>query len=157
MANVSFLGLGTMGYPMAGHLVTKGHSVTVFNRTTAKAEAWCKEFGGKTAPTPIDAAKGADIVFACVGNDDDLREVCIGETGAFHSMPKDAVFVDHTTVSASVTEELHRRASEMDLHFIDAPISGGQAGAENGALSIMCGGAANTYARVEPVLSLIHI
>lgn len=152
MAKVAFLGLGVMGYPMAGHLVKAGHEVTVYNRTTAKAEAWVKENGGTLGATPAEAAKGADFVMACVGNDDDLRSVCLGETGAFGAMSEGAVFVDHTTVSAKVTRELFSAAAEAGLSFVDAPISGGQAGAENGVLSVMCGGDQAAYDKAEPII-----
>lgn len=152
MAKVAFLGLGVMGYPMAGHLAKAGHSVTVYNRTTAKAEKWAEEFGGSFAATPAEAAKGAEFVMTCVGNDDDLRQVCAGENGAFAGMDAGAILVDHTTVSAAVTSELYAIAKEKGLSFIDAPISGGQAGAENGVLSVMCGGDENAYAKAEPVI-----
>lgn len=153
MANVAFLGLGVMGYPMAGHLQSAGHSVTVYNRTTAKAEAWVAEHGGAMATTPAEAAQGADFVMACVGNDDDLRGVCLGDTGAFAGMSKGATFVDHTTVSAKVTAELYATCAELGLSFVDAPISGGQAGAENGVLSIMCGGDQTAYDAAEPIMA----
>ena len=153
MANVAFLGLGVMGYPMAGHLQSAGHSVTVYNRTTAKAEAWVAEHGGAMATTPAEAAQGADFVMACVGNDDDLRGVCLGDTGAFAGMSKGAIFVDHTTVSAKVTAELYATCAELGLSFVDAPISGGQAGAENGVLSIMCGGDQTAYDAAEPIMA----
>ena len=153
MVQIAFLGLGVMGYPMAGHLVAKGHSVTVYNRTIAKAEAWVLQHGGAKALTPADAAKGADFVMACVGNDDDLRSLCQGTDGAFAGMLPGAVFVDHTTVSAQVTRELSALAATKGIGFVDAPVSGGQAGAENGALSIMCGGAEADYARAEPVMA----
>jgi 3-hydroxyisobutyrate dehydrogenase len=152
MAKVAFLGLGVMGYPMAGHLAKAGHDVTVYNRTPTKADAWVEEHGGAAAATPAHAAKGADFVMSCVGNDDDLRAVCIGEDGAFSTMPKGAVFVDHTTVSAKVTRELYAAAADVGLSFVDAPISGGQAGAENGVLSVMCGGDADAYGRAEPII-----
>ncbi|MGO9024599.1 MAG: NAD(P)-dependent oxidoreductase [Beijerinckiaceae bacterium] len=152
MAKVAFIGLGVMGYPMAGHLHSKGHSVAVYNRTAAKAEKWVAEFGGTRAATPRAAAQGRDIVFACVGNDDDLRIVTRGEDGAFHGMSPGAVFVDHTTASARVARELHEAALVQGLGFIDAPVSGGQAGAEKGQLTIMCGGEAEVYARAEPVI-----
>lgn len=138
---------------MAGHLARAGHEVTVYNRTAARAEAWVAEHGGHHAPTPREAAEGAQFVMSCVGNDDDLRQVCLGPDGAFAGMADGAVFVDHTTVSAAVTRELAAVASEAGLGFVDAPISGGQAGAENGQLSIMCGGAQADYDRVEPVLA----
>ena len=153
MANVAFLGLGVMGYPMAGHLQRAGHSVTVYNRTTAKAETWVAEHGGAMATTPAEAAQGADFVMACVGNDDDLRGVCLGDTGAFAGMSKGATFVDHTTVSAKVTAELYATCAELGLSFVDATISGGQAGAENGVLSIMCGGDQTAYDAAEPIMA----
>ena len=153
MAKCTFLGLGVMGFPMAAHLVKAGHEVTVYNRTLGKAQAWAEDNGGQSANTPRDAAQGAEFVFACVGNDDDLRSVCLGETGAFAGMDSGAVFVDHTTVSAKVTAELYKAADTAQISFVDAPISGGQAGAENGALSIMCGGDEDAYARVEPLMA----
>jgi 3-hydroxyisobutyrate dehydrogenase len=137
---VAFLGLGVMGYPMAAHLKEAGHDVTVYNRTTAKAEAWAKEFGGKMAATPREAVQGASIVFACVGNDDDLRSIVMGDNGAFAGMVPGAIFVDHTTASAAVARELYCLAKTKGMHFIDAPVSGGQAGAVNGLLTVMCGG-----------------
>ena len=149
---VAFLGLGVMGFPMAGHLARKsGFQATVFNRTGAKAEAWQKSNGGKTAKTPRAAAEGADFVFACVGNDDDLRSVVLGEAGAFAGMAPNAVFVDHTTASAEVARELYAAAKPRGLHFVDAPVSGGQAGAVNGALTVMCGGDAEPFDRIKPV------
>jgi 3-hydroxyisobutyrate dehydrogenase len=153
MARVAFLGLGVMGFPMAGHLSAAGHEVTVFNRTPAKAAAWVEEYRGGSAPTPRQAAAGAGFVMACVGNDDDLRAVCLGPDGAFAGMEKGAVFVDHTTVSARVTRELAAEAAGRGLGYVDAPISGGQAGAENGKLSVMCGGSAEDYAAAEPVIA----
>lgn len=152
MAKVAFLGLGVMGYPMAGHLQAAGHEVTVFNRTTAKAEAWVAQYGGAMGVTPAKAVEGAEFVMACVGNDDDLRMVCIGEDGAFSGMSNGAVFVDHTTVSAKVTSEMYAAAAAAGLGFVDAPVSGGQAGAENGVLSIMCGGDQAQYDRAEPIM-----
>ena len=152
MAKVAFLGLGVMGYPMAGHLVAAGHEVCVYNRTTAKAEKWAAEFCGRFATTPREAAQGCDFVMSCVGNDDDLRTVCLGEDGAFAGMSAGSVFVDHTTVSAKVTRELYAAAKELGISFVDAPISGGQAGAENGILSVMCGGDEDAYTRAEPVI-----
>ncbi|KCV30334.1 NADP oxidoreductase coenzyme F420-dependent [Bordetella bronchiseptica SBL-F6116] len=149
--NVAFLGLGVMGLPMAGHLARAGHQVTVYNRTAAKAQAWAAEFGGKAAATPREAAAGAQIVFCCVGNDDDLRSVVLGADGAFAGMQAGAVFVDHTTASADVARELHAAARELNLQFIDAPVSGGQAGAVNGALTIMCGGDSATFEDIKPV------
>ena len=153
MSKVAFIGLGVMGYPMAGHLRAKGHEVTVYNRNAAKAEAWVAQHGGTSAATPAEAARGQDIVFACVGNDDDLRSVTLGETGAFAGMEKGAIFVDHTTASADVARELDAAATAGGFGFIDAPVSGGQAGAENGVLTVMCGGNAEIYARVEPVIA----
>jgi len=149
---VAFLGLGVMGYPMAGHLHKAGHEVTVYNRTMAKAEAWAREHGGATAATPREAAKGARIVFACVGNDDDVRAVTLGESGAFAGMEKGTVFVDHTTASASLARELDGAARALGVGFVDAPVSGGQAGAEKGILTVMAGGDAQHYARAEPVI-----
>ncbi|MDG1376819.1 MAG: NAD(P)-dependent oxidoreductase [Yoonia sp.] len=154
MAKLAFLGLGVMGSPMAGHLAAAGHDVTVFNRTAAKAEAWVKAHGGNAADTPAKAAQGADIVMACVGNDDDLRAVCLGPQGAFATMAKGSTFVDHTTVSASVTRELYAAAKANGIDFVDAPVSGGQAGAENGQLSIMCGGDQASYDRAEPIMNV---
>jgi len=154
MAKVAFLGLGVMGYPMAGHLKTKGgHDVTVYNRTAAKAEKWVKQFGGRSAPTPRAAAQGQDFVMACVGNDDDLRQVTLGPEGAFAAMSKGAVFVDHTTASAEIARELHAAARKGGFDFIDAPVSGGQAGAENGVLTVMCGGDAEPFGRAEKVIA----
>ena len=152
MAKVAFLGLGVMGYPMAGHLKSAGHDVTVYNRTAAKAEAWSAEHGGGHAATPAAAASGCDFVMSCVGNDDDLRSVCLGDDGAFAGMAEGSVFVDHTTVSAKVTRELYEAAAERGIAFIDAPISGGQAGAENGALSVMCGGDQAVFDKAAPVI-----
>ena len=148
---VAFLGLGVMGYPMAGHLAKAGHSVTVYNRTAAKAQAWVQEFGGRAAATPREAAAGADLVFACVGNDADLRSVVLGGDGAYAGMQAGAVFADHTTASAEVARELYGAAREHGLHFVDAPVSGGQAGAQNGALTIMCGGDAAAFEAMQPV------
>ena len=150
---LAFLGLGVMGYPMAGHLAAAGHGVTVYNRTTAKAASWVAQHGGAFALTPALAAKGADFVMACVGNDDDLRSLVLGTEGAFAGMRPGAVFVDHTTVSAQVTRELSGKAATLGIGFVDAPVSGGQAGAENGALSIMCGGTEADYAKAEPVMA----
>ncbi|MBM1174014.1 NAD(P)-dependent oxidoreductase [Microvirga arabica] len=152
MAKVAFLGLGVMGYPMARHLKDKGHEVTVYNRTGAKADKWVSENGGRAAKTPREAAEGQEIVFACVGNDDDLRQVTLGDDGAFHGMGKGAIFVDHTTASAEVARELYAAAQEKGFAFIDAPVSGGQAGAENGVLTVMCGGDAEPYGKAEPVI-----
>ena len=152
MAKTAFLGLGVMGAPMAGHLAKAGHAMTVYNRTAAKAQAWVDAHGGQAASTPREAARGAEFVMACVGNDDDLRQVCLGEDGAFAGMERGSVFVDHTTVSAEVTRELHAAAAENGVAFVDAPVSGGQAGAENGQLVVMCGGEEEAYARAAPVI-----
>ncbi len=154
MAKLAFLGLGVMGAPMAGHLQKAGHEVTVYNRTFAKAEAWAQTYGGAAAKTPKDAAKGAEFVMACVGNDDDLRSVCLGDDGAFAGMDEGTVFVDHTTVSAQVTSELYAAADAAQISFVDAPISGGQAGAENAVLSIMCGGDQGAFDRAQPVMDV---
>jgi len=148
---VSFLGLGVMGYPMAGHLAQAGHSVTVYNRTAAKAQAWCTDFGGQHRGTPREATKGAAIVFACVGNDDDLRAITLGADGAFAGMEPGAVFVDHTTASADVARQLAEAAKTLGLRFVDAPVSGGQAGAQNGALTVMCGGELAAFETAQPV------
>ena len=153
MARVAFLGLGVMGFPMAGHLAAAGHEVTVWNRTAAKAEAWVARHKGRAAASAREAAGRADLVMACVGNDDDLRQVCLGGDGAFAGMGAGAIFVDHTTVSAAVTRELAEIAGAAGIGFVDAPVSGGQAGAENGQLSIMCGGAPDAYAAAEPVMA----
>ena len=153
MARLAFLGLGVMGAPMAGHLKAAGHDVTVFNRTRSKAGDWVARHGGAWAETPRQAAEGAEFVLCCVGNDDDLRQVCTGEDGAFAGMTKGAIFVDHTTVSAQVTRELSQVARNAGFGFVDAPVSGGQAGAENGQLSIMCGGSPEDYAAAEPVMA----
>lgn len=152
MAKVAFLGLGVMGGPMAAHLARAGHEVCVYNRTTSKAEAWVSAHGGRFGVTPRAAAEGAEFVMACVGNDDDLRSVCLGDDGAFAAMPDGTLFVDHTTVSAQVTRELHDLARAQGVGFVDAPVSGGQAGAENGVLSIMCGGAQADFDRAAPVM-----
>ena len=148
---VAFIGLGVMGHPMAGHLARAGHAVTVYNRTSAKAEAWVGTYGGSHAATPALAAAGAEIVFACVGNDDDLRSVTLGADGAFQTMAPGAIFVDHTTASAAIARELHAAARARGLHFVDAPVSGGQAGAVNGALTVMCGGDAEPFETMKPV------
>ena len=153
MAKLAFLGLGVMGAPMAGHLKAAGHDVTVFNRTIAKAEAWVARHGGAFAATPHQAAEGADFVMACVGNDDDLRSVCLGPDGAFAGMRPGAIFVDHTTVSAAVTRELAQAAQAAGIGYVDAPVSGGQAGAENGQLSVMCGGSEADFGTAEPVIA----
>ena len=152
MAKVAFLGLGVMGYPMAGHLAAAGHDVTVYNRTAAKAEAWVAQHGGAMGLTPKEAATGAEIVMACVGNDNDLRAVCLAEDGAFAGMGQGTIFVDHTTVSAKVTAELYAVGAEQGISFVDAPVSGGQAGAENGQLVVMCGGDEAAYNSAEPVI-----
>ena len=148
---VAFLGLGVMGFPMAGHLARAGHQVTVYNRTAPKAQAWVAEFGGTAAATPREAVQGADLVFCCVGNDDDLRSVVLGENGALAGMKPGAVFVDHTTASAQVARELFALAKSKGLHFVDAPVSGGQAGAQNGMLTVMCGGESAAFERARPV------
>jgi 3-hydroxyisobutyrate dehydrogenase-like beta-hydroxyacid dehydrogenase len=148
----AFIGLGVMGYPMAGHLQKAGHEVTVYNRTGAKAEAWSKEFGGKNAPSPARAADGADFVFTCVGNDDDLRAVTLGPEGAFEGMKSGAIFVDHTTASANAAREIYGAAIAKGIGAIDAPISGGQAGAENGVLTVMCGGGEADFDKAAPVI-----
>ncbi len=152
MAKVAFLGLGVMGYPMAGFLAKAGHEVTVYNRTTTKAEAWASEFGGSFGTTPREAAEGAEFVMSCVGNDDDLRSVCLGDDGAFAGMSDGSVFVDHTTVSAAVTRELYAVGANDGISFVDAPISGGQAGAENGQLVVMCGGDQTAFDAAEPLI-----
>ncbi len=153
MTKLAFLGLGVMGGPMAGHLQTKGHDVTVYNRTASKAQNWASTYGGAFAATPREAAQGADFVMACVGNDNDLRSVCLGADGAFAGMTAGSVFVDHTTVSAAVTEELNAAAKALQISFVDAPVSGGQAGAENAALSVMCGGDEAAYQSAEPIIA----
>ncbi|WP_374466741.1 NAD(P)-dependent oxidoreductase [Ferrovibrio sp.] len=152
MAKVAFIGLGVMGYPMAGHLVKAGHTVTVWNRSGEKADRWVAQHKGQKAASPKDAAVGAEYVMACVGNDDDLRSVVYGDSGAFAGMAKGAIFVDHTTASADVARELHAKAKAAGFGFIDAPVSGGQAGAENGQLTIMCGGDVADYERIKPVI-----
>ena len=152
MARAAFIGLGVMGYPMAGHLTKHGHGVTVYNRTFAKAEKWAAEFGGTAKKTPKEAAENQDIVFCCVGNDDDLRHVTLGADGAFHGMGSDTLFVDRTTASANVARELDAAARGKGFHFIDAPVSGGQAGAENGVLTVMCGGEQSAFDRAKPVI-----
>src|SRR3954466_7847087 len=154
MAKVAFLGLGVMGFPMAGHLVKKGgHDVTVYNPTAAKAKDGVDKFGGRAAPTPKAAAEGQDFVMCCVGNDNDLRAVTLGADGAFAGMKKGSVFVDHTTASAEVARELDAAAAKGGFKFVDAPVSGGQAGAENGVLTVMCGGSEDAYAAAEPVIA----
>ena len=153
MAKVAFLGLGVMGYPMAGHLAAAGHQVTVFNRTSAKADKWVAQHGGSSATTPAEAAKEAEFVFACVGEDDDVRQMTIGKDGAFSAMQKGAIFIDNTTASADVAREIYAAASAAGLHFIDAPVSGGQAGAENGKLTVMCGGDEAAYGRAESLMA----
>ncbi len=152
MANCAFVGLGVMGYPMAGHLVSAGHDVTVYNRTASRAEAWVAEHGGTAAPTPAGAAAGAEFVFVCVGNDDDVRSVTLAGGGVLESMASGSVLVDHTTASADLAQELHAAAGEQGVGFVDAPISGGQAGAENGALTVMCGGDQADFDRAAPVI-----
>ena len=150
---VAFIGLGVMGYPMAGYLSKAGHKVTVYNRTTAKAEKWTNEYQGSHALTPAEAAKDADFVFACVGNDDDLRQVTTGNDGAFHTMKAGTIFIDHTTTSAAVARELAQVATDKNIGFLDAPVSGGQAGAENGALTVMVGGEQTHYDAAEPLIN----
>jgi 3-hydroxyisobutyrate dehydrogenase-like beta-hydroxyacid dehydrogenase len=152
MADVAFVGLGVMGFPMAGHLAAKGHTTTVFNRTPARAESWCARFGGSFAATPAAAATDAEIVAVCVGNDADLRSVVLGPEGILAGLAPGGIVVDHTTASAEVARELAAVAAAQGKHFIDAPVSGGQAGAENGALTIMCGGETEPFSRAEPVL-----
>ncbi len=152
MARVAFIGLGAMGYPMAGHLANKGHDVTVFNRTLATAQRWAQEYSGRVAQTPAQAAQDAEFVLCCVGNDDDLRAVTVGEQGAFSTIAADSVFIDHTTASAQVARELGAAAQERGFAFLDAPVSGGQLGAQNGVLTIMVGGDAGAYQRAEPIL-----
>jgi 3-hydroxyisobutyrate dehydrogenase len=155
VSKVAFLGLGVMGFPMAGHLKARGgHDVVVYNRNAAKAEAWVAKHGGASKPTPAEAARDCDVVFACVGNDDDLRSVTLGDNGAFAGMKKGAAFVDHTTASAAVARELADVARGAGLGFVDAPVSGGQAGAENGQLTIMCGGSSEDFAKIEPIASV---
>jgi 3-hydroxyisobutyrate dehydrogenase len=154
MAKVAFVGLGVMGYPMAGHLKTKGgHDVTVFNRTAAKAAKWVAQYGGQSALTPREAAQGQNFVMACVGNDHDLREVMLGENGIFAGVPHGAIVVDHTTASAEIARELYTEAKTRGFDFVDAPVSGGQAGAENGALTVMCGGDAGPFAKAEAIIA----
>jgi 3-hydroxyisobutyrate dehydrogenase-like beta-hydroxyacid dehydrogenase len=154
MAKVAWIGLGVMGYPMAGHIRTKGgHELTVYNRNAAKAEAWAKEYGGKTAPTPAEAARDADFVFCCVGNDNDLREVTLGPKGAFNGVGKGAVFIDNTTASANIARELYAAAKARGFDSLDAPVSGGQAGAQNGVLTVMAGGDQAVFARAQPVIA----
>ena len=152
MSKVSFIGLGVMGYPMAGHISKAGHDVTVFNRTTSKAEKWTKEYGGKFAKSPMEAVKDSDFIFSCVGNDNDLREVTIGENGLFKSAKKNCVYVDNTTASAKIARELYKKAKESGFQFLDAPVSGGQAGAENGALTVMIGGDEDAFKKASPVI-----
>jgi len=155
MAKVAFLGLGVMGYPMAGHLLKKGgHEVTVYNRTAAKAQRWAKEYGGKHAPTPREAARDSDFVMMCVGNDDDVRSVAYGDNGVLAGMKKGAILVDHTTASAVLARELSEEAKKRGVGFVDAPVSGGQAGAQNGQLGIMCGGEPATFEKAKPVLDV---
>lgn len=153
MAKTAFLGLGVMGFPMAGHLASTGHEVTVYNRTAAKADAWVKTYGGKSVPTPAQASEGQDIVFSCVGNDHALRDIALGREGAFHAMKKGAVFVDHTTASAGIVRTLAAEAQKRGFQFLDAPVSGGQSGAASGRLTIMCGGRKSAFEQVETVLA----
>ena len=151
-SKVAFIGLGVMGYPMAGHLASGGHTVTVYNRTASKADAWVTQHGGQAAATPRSAAEGADIVFACVGNDDDVRSVTLADGGALDGMTAGTIFVDHTTASADLARELYKQTGERGIGFLDAPVSGGQAGAENGALTVMVGGDADIFERAKPVI-----
>jgi 3-hydroxyisobutyrate dehydrogenase len=152
MSRVAFLGLGVMGYPMAGHLARAGHTVTVYNRTAEKARQWVAEYSGRSVSTPAEAAADQDVVLACVGRDADLREVTLGQNGAFAAMKRDAVFVDHTTASAGIARELADEGHQRGFLFVDAPVSGGEQGAKNGQLTIMCGGSAAAYAKAEPVM-----
>jgi len=152
MSKVSFIGLGVMGYPMAGYISKAGHDVTVYNRTKLKAEKWIKDFKGKIADTPKEAAKESEFIFSCVGNDNDLREVTLGANGLFHSAKKGAVYVDNTTASAEIARELYKEAKKKGFDFLDAPVSGGQAGAENGALTVMVGGDESSYKKAEPII-----
>ncbi len=152
MAKVAFIGLGVMGFPMAGHLAAKGHDVTVYNRTATKAQSWVAKHGGRHAPTPAGAAKGAEMVFACVGNDDDLRSVIYGDDGALAGIARNAILVDHTTASAGVAREIAKAAQAKGAHFLDAPVSGGQAGAENGKLTVMVGGEQAPFDTAKPVI-----
>ncbi len=152
MTKVAFIGLGVMGYPMAGHLAAGGHELTVYNRTAAKAEAWVAEHGGNSAPTPRAAAEGAEMVFSCVGNDDDLRSVTLGDDGVLAGLAAGSIYIDNTTASAGVARELFATGKERGIDVIDAPVSGGQAGAENGALTVMCGGEEDAFARANPVI-----
>ena len=153
MAKTAFIGLGVMGFPMAGHLAAKGHEVTVYNRTRAKAERWVTQHGGKLAETPAKAAQGAEFVFSCVGDDPDLREVTVGPDGSFQAMAKNAIYIDHTTASAKIARELAAQARERGFHFLDAPVSGGQSGAENGVLTVMVGGEPAAFERAQPVIA----
>ena len=161
MSKVSFIGLGVMGFPMAGYISKAGHDVTVYNRTKTKAEKWIKENKGKLADTPMDAAKDSDFIFTCVGNDNDLKEVTLGEKGLFKSAKKGSIYIDNTTASANIARELYKEAKAKEFYFLDAPISGGQAGAEGGTLTVMVGGDPEPYKKAEPIidcyLSLIHI
>lgn len=157
MSKIAFLGLGVMGYPMAAHLKASGHNVTVYNRTTDKAKKWVEAYGGQFANTVIDAVKDQDVVLSCVGNDDDLRDITIGKNGAFSSMKEGAVFIDHTTTSAQVARELDAIAHTKNIGFIDAPVSGGQAGAENGKLTIMCGGNETVFKTIEHIISVYAV
>ena len=152
MTKTAFIGLGVMGYPMAGHLAKKGHAVTIYNRTESKANEWINEFNGKKSLTPRDAVKDADVICCCVGNDDDLRSITYGENGILAALKKDSVFIDHTTASAGVAREIYKKTHEMGIHFLDAPVSGGQAGAENGMLTVMVGGEKTPFERVKPLV-----
>ncbi|MCB1465093.1 MAG: NAD(P)-dependent oxidoreductase, partial [Nitratireductor sp.] len=152
MARAAFIGLGVMGYPMAGHIAKGGHEVTVYNRTNEKSARWVAEYGGKSAPTPAEAAQGQDFVFSCVGNDDDLRSVTTGPDGAFSAMKPGSVFIDNTTASAAIARELDAAATQGGFDFLDAPVSGGQAGAENGVLTVMVGGEQAVFDKAKPVI-----
>ena len=153
MAKVAFLGLGVMGFPMAGHIAARGHDVTVYNRSASKAESWVKKHGGKSAPTPAAAAKGADFVFMCVGNDQDLAEVALGTSGALAGMKSGTILIDNTTASSEIARKIYAAAKEKGVGFLDAPVSGGQAGAEKGQLTVMVGGDADVFARAQPVIA----
>ena len=158
MSKVSFIGLGVMGYPMAGHISKAGHDVTVFNRTTTKAEKWTKEYKGKFAKSPMEAVKDSDFIFSCVGNDTDLKEVTLGDNGLFKSAKKNSVYIDNTTASAEIARELYKKAKGSGFQFLDAPVSGGQAGAENGALTVMIGGDEDAFKKASPVtVSYTHL
>ncbi len=153
MAKVSFIGLGVMGYPMAGHISKAGHNVTVYNRTSAKAEKWTKEYKGASAKSPMEASKDSDFIFTCVGNDNDLKEVTLGDKGLFKSAKKNCIYIDNTTASAEIARELYKKAKDSGFHFLDAPVSGGQAGAENGALTVMVGGDEDSFKKASTIIN----